>query len=290
MKVLFCTDGSKISFNALENFAKWHGSGEVDIICVIDWSFLPDEVYIEESGFTNSCTNIACTILENAKQKVNELGLKLNESYRVCGSAVDSILEQLDTVEYDLVLMGSHGKKGIQRWLGSVSREIITNTEISGYVTKNSNKAEKILFTTDGSEQTAFAIKKVLENFNLENKEIHLCTVNEDPELLFLEGSLDTNWLLEIQKRQKIFALKILNTAETLITDKNLKVAGKSVLTGQPAHAIIDYASKEHIDLIVLGGRLKAKHTFLRNSVNERILENTTADVLIIKSHSENIE
>ena len=46
MHVLFCTDGSKISFNALRNFAKWTKGAVVDVICVIDWSFLPDEVTI----------------------------------------------------------------------------------------------------------------------------------------------------------------------------------------------------------------------------------------------------
>lgn len=30
--------------------------------------------------------------------------------------------------------------------------------------------------------------------------------VNEDPNLLFLEGTLDTNWLLDIQKQQYMYA------------------------------------------------------------------------------------
>lgn len=290
MKILFCTDGSKISFDALDNFSRWHKSAVVDIICVIDWSFLPDEVYIEESGFANSCANIACSILERAKDRVKNSGMNLNDAFRVCGSASDSIAEQLETGDYDLVLLGSHGKKGIQKWLGSVSREIIINTSTSGYISKEHNIAQKILFTTDGSDQAIHAIKKTINNFNFENKEVYLCTVNEDPDLLFLEGSLDANWLLEIQKRQKIFALKTLNRAESIITESGLKLAAKAVLTGQPAQAIIDYSAKENIDLIVLGGRLKAKHTFLRNSVNERILENTKADVMIIKSQSENID
>ena len=50
MKVLFCTDGSKISFNALHNFAKWAPENTIiDTICVIDWSFLPDDVVIAVS-------------------------------------------------------------------------------------------------------------------------------------------------------------------------------------------------------------------------------------------------
>ena len=58
MRILFCTDGSRISFNALNNFAKWSKGAIVDVICVIDWSFLPDEVSIQEDGFATSCANI----------------------------------------------------------------------------------------------------------------------------------------------------------------------------------------------------------------------------------------
>ena len=52
MRVLFCTDGSKISFNTLKNISGWVKNAEIDTICVIDWSFLPDEISIEEENFT----------------------------------------------------------------------------------------------------------------------------------------------------------------------------------------------------------------------------------------------
>ena len=67
MRVLFCTDGSKISFSALRNFAKWTKGAIVDVICVIDWTFLPDEVSIEQTGFANSCANVADSILAYAE-------------------------------------------------------------------------------------------------------------------------------------------------------------------------------------------------------------------------------
>ena len=69
MKVLFCTDGSKISFNALHNFAKWSKNAIVDAICVIDWSFLPDDISIEAEGFSINCANIADSILEYTKKE-----------------------------------------------------------------------------------------------------------------------------------------------------------------------------------------------------------------------------
>ena len=130
MRVLFCTDGSKISYNAIRNFAYWVKNATVDIICVIDWSFLPDNTIIEESGFVTSCRNNADCILKNAEAEINSLGLNAGEKIKHCGAAVESILEELDTHKYDAVILGSHGKKGIQIWLGSVSREVMEAVEI----------------------------------------------------------------------------------------------------------------------------------------------------------------
>lgn len=80
MKVLFCTDGSKISFNALHNFAKWATANTIiDTICVIDWSFLPDDVVIESDGFSTSCANIADNLLDYAKKEVEKTGLLFGE-------------------------------------------------------------------------------------------------------------------------------------------------------------------------------------------------------------------
>lgn len=290
MKILFCTDGSKISYSAIENFSKWNKSAMVDIICVIDWSFLPEEVYIEEAGFANSCSDIAKGIIESTECKIKELGLEVNQSIKQCGNAADCIIEQLKKENYDLVIMGSHGKKGIQKWLGSVSREIISNTPVSGYISKEINSAEKILFTTDGSRQAVHAIKFVSENFDLTDKEIYLCTVNEDPDLLFLEGNLDTNWLLAIQKRQKLFALKTIREAENIIEHDDVIVANKAVLSGTPAQKIIDYTTREGIDLIVLGGKHKSKmESFLLGSVSKRVLDNVKCDIMIIKYPESNI-
>ena len=75
MKILFCTDGSRISFDALKNISGWIKNAQIDIICVIDWSFLPDEISIEEKNFTYSCANMADTILDYAEEEIKKLGI-----------------------------------------------------------------------------------------------------------------------------------------------------------------------------------------------------------------------
>lgn len=284
MKVLFCTDGSKISFNALKNISGWVKNAEFDTICVIDWSFLPDEISIEEENFTYSCANTADTILDYAEEEIKNLGMHPKERIKSCGAAIESILEQSEQKHYDLILMGSHGKKGLQKWLGSVSQEIINSSKISDYIAKEENNKKKLLLTTDGTGCSLEIINSIIPEMNLEDKEIHICMVNEDPNFLFLDGTLDTNWLLDIQRQQQIYAAKAIEDIRSMLGRHNIKVNETSILTGIPAQKIIDYARINDIDLIVLGSRNKSKlDRFLTGSVSKRVLENVVSDIWLIR-------
>lgn len=284
MKVLFCTDGSKISFNALKNISGWVKNAEIDTICVIDWSFLPDEISIEEENFTYSCANTADTILDYAEEEIKNLGMHPKERIKSCGAAIESILEQSEQKHYDLILMGSHGKKGLQKWLGSVSQEIINSSKISDYIAKEENNKKKLLLTTDGTGCSLEIINSIIPEMNLEDKEIHICMVNEDPNFLFLDGTLDTNWLLDIQRQQQIYAAKAIEDIRSMLGRHNVKVNETSILTGIPAQKIIDYARINDIDLIVLGSRNKSKlDRFLTGSVSKRVLENVVSDIWLIR-------
>lgn len=287
MKILFCTDGSKISFNALKNISYWIKQGTIDTICVIDWNILPAEITIDEENFSFSCANVADTILDYAEEEIKNLGLQLGNRIKNCGSAIESILEQSEKEKYDLILMGSHGKKGIQKWLGSVSQEIINSSKISDYIAKKENNKKKVLFTTDGTECSLSVIGEIISDIELSDKEVHICMVNEDPNLLFLEGTLDTNWLLDIQKQQYMYASNAIESIKKIIESRGIEVNQSTILTGIPAQEIINYAKNNEIDLIILGSRNKSKmDRFLMGSVSKRILENVVSDIWLVRCES----
>ena len=287
MKILFCTDGSKISFNALKNIAYWIKQATIDTICVIDWNILPAEITIDEENFSFSCANVADTILDYAEEEIKNLGLQLGNRIKNCGSAIESILEQSEKGKYDLILMGSHGKKGIQKWLGSVSQEIINSSKISDYIAKKENNKKKVLFTTDGTECSLSVIEEIISDIELSDKEVHICMVNEDPNLLFLEGTLDTNWLLDIQKQQYMYASNAIESIKKIIESRGIEVNQSTILTGIPAQEIINYAKNNEIDLIILGSRNKSKmDRFLMGSVSKRILENVVSDIWLVRCES----
>lgn len=286
MKVLFCTDGSKISYDAIENFSKWTTSETtVDAICIIDWSFLPEEVIIEETGFVNSCRNVADSILEHAEKVITSLDLTAGKKIKLCGAAVESILDQAEKEEYDLIIMGSHGKKGIQRWLGSVSREVLDAAALPVYISKNKNLSNKILFTTDGSETSYTVTEQAIKTLNLSGKEVYLCTVTENPDLLFLEGTLDSNWMMAIRTQQEIYSEHAVKKILELFERYNIEVKQSRILEGTPAKSIIGYAEEISADLIVLGSGRKTKmQNFLLDSVSKRVVEHTKSDTIVFRS------
>lgn len=283
MNVLFCTDGSKISYNSIINFSSWVKDFSLDILSVVDWSCLPDSISIENSEFASQCSTSANVILDNAETYLKEMGLNVAQKIKICGEAVDTILDLVDSGKYDFVVLGSHGKKGIQKWLGSVSQEVASSANISSYISKNINNRKKVLFAVDNSELSAKVVLNSLNFLNLEDKEIYLATVYEIPDYLFLEGNVDSTWILEIEKKQEQASRLLLNSFEKSFIEKGFEVKDKLIFRGVPSQEIINFSNKKDIDLVVTGIRTR-KHLskFLLGSVSKRILENVKSDVLIV--------
>lgn len=283
MNVLFCTDGSKISYNSIINFSSWVKDFSLDILSVVDWSCLPDSISIENSEFASQCSTSANVILDYAETYLKEMGLNVAQKIKICGEAVDTILDLVDSGKYDFVVLGSHGKKGIQKWLGSVSQEVASSANISSYISKNINNRKKVLFAVDNSELSAKVVLNSLNFLNLEDKEIYLATVYEVPDYLFLEGNVDSTWILEIEKKQEQASRLLLNSFEKSFIEKGFEVKDKLIFRGVPAQEIINFSNKKDIDLVVTGIRTR-KHLskFLLGSVSKRILENVKSDVLIV--------
>lgn len=282
MKILFCTDGSETSTNALYNASKFIKEAVIDSICVIDWSFLPTSMNMEIDTYSKAYEEIAEGVLTNAQKMIEEKGFTNGARIKSFGSAAEGILEQIEKDDYDLILLGSHGKKGIQKWLGSVSRQVISNTLVPVFVSKQKTDNKKVLFTVDGSEYSINAVHQSIKIFQLEDKEIYIISVKESPEFLAIEATLDKNWLESIEKQQKIHASKAINKAKSVLEAANIKVQNEIILTGNPAQKIIEFSEKEKIDLTIMGARTKTDLSkLLLGSVSKRVLENTNSNVLI---------
>ena len=283
-KILFCTDGSKISYNAIFNAINWLNNPVVDILCSADWSFLPDNIAVEDNEFVMKCTNSSVDVLNNAEKLLAEKGIIINEKIKMCGSAVDCILDTLNKGDYNLVILGSNGKKGLQKWLGSVSQEVSSGARVSTYVSKAKNNCKKILFAIDYNDLNYSILTSAFKMFDLSDKIVYLATVCEIPDYLFLEGNVDSEWVADISKKQNVDANIILSKLENRFKEYSLSIDKKIILNGNPADEIIRISDDEDIDLILCGMRKRSSIAkFLLSSTSKRILENSKSDVVIIR-------
>ena len=140
------------------------------------------------------------------------------------------------------------------------------------------------MFTIDSTQENEDTVKKALKLLNLKNKEVHLLTVFEMPDYVFLEGKLDNNWVGDIEKQQQKSALLLLDKFEKIFNDSGASVYLKKVLKGTPSQEIIKYITENNIDLVVTGMR-KRKYLsrFILGSVSKRVTENVNSDCLIVK-------
>lgn len=283
MKILFCSDGSQCSLISFENSVKFIDDASVDIICVIDWSFLPDTMGMDKNNFSYIYDNIADSVLNYSAKLVKKYGFEVGSKIKSFGSPSDAILETLEDSEYDLVILGSNGKKGFQKWIGSVSSQVVTRTDVPCFVSKKEVKDENILITTDGSECSIKYIKKFTELINLRNKNITLLTVKESPEFYPVEASMDKNWFDSIESEQRAYAIKTLKTARAIFEGLKIDIKNEVILTGNAAQEIIEYCNKEQVDLILLGSRKRNDLSkILLGSVSKRVIENVECASLVI--------
>ncbi len=283
MKALFCTDGSEISFYALDNIQSYKGELEIDILCVIDWHFYPMYMSYPEQDFINTYEDMANKVLELAAAAVEEKGYKVGQLKKSWGSASEEIIKHTKTVKYDLIILGSHGKKGLKSWLGSVSRRVVNSASEPLFVSKEICANKKVLLAADGSECSKFAIEKALSLLDFEGKEIYIITVMEDVSNLPLEITSNKEWFNDYLKKRNCFAQNVLKDTNEKLKEHNLEAKNEYSLIGSPSATIIDTIEKENIDLVIMGSRSKDKLSeFLLGSTSKRVLEKVKSSVLIV--------
>jgi nucleotide-binding universal stress UspA family protein len=136
-KILFATDFSETSINALDYVVglKDAGCEEVVLVHVIDIRAI-SMVYSEPSGFIEPSgtydEQVARWMYRNAEEKLSALSVTLKDAgLKVTSTLIDGIPYQeivriADAEGVSLIIVGSHGRSDIaQMLLGSVSENVI---------------------------------------------------------------------------------------------------------------------------------------------------------------------
>jgi nucleotide-binding universal stress UspA family protein len=129
--VLIPTDGSEVSLQAVEHGAKlaeFHGAS-VRVLYVVDaTSFKGMGTETVGSDPINSAVNDGEDIVAEAAETIRDHGVTVTTAVRQ-GMPEETILSYLGDEDIDVIVMGTHGRSGIQRYLkGSVTEQVVRSS------------------------------------------------------------------------------------------------------------------------------------------------------------------
>lgn len=148
MKILLAVDGSECSQAAVASVAArpWPQGTDIKILSALELPFMPTpETWALPDSYYAQLESAAT---EAAQTAVNEAAEKLqNPDYHVTteiksGPAKTVILEEAEAWGANLIVLGSHGYSGWQRfWLGSVSNAVASQAHCSVEIVRHGHKA-----------------------------------------------------------------------------------------------------------------------------------------------------
>jgi nucleotide-binding universal stress UspA family protein len=149
MKLLLATDGSSCSAHAARSIAArpWPADTEIRILSVVEFALtdfqaafeLPFDSATNEKIRENAMRH-AQEAVRDAEEILTAANLKTSESLSVLiESPAKIILDEAVSCGADVIVTGSHGRRGINRFmLGSVSETVATHAECSVEVIRGS--------------------------------------------------------------------------------------------------------------------------------------------------------
>ncbi len=141
MKILLAVDGSASSQAAVASVAArpWPTGSEIKILAVAELHIIPTQEFgMLPPSYYDSAADAAHTLAQAAIKAAWEViqqrtttGLTVTTDIKT-GFAKSVILDEAEKWGADLVVLGSHGYKGLQRFLlGSISQAVATHAPCS---------------------------------------------------------------------------------------------------------------------------------------------------------------
>ena len=215
----------------------------------------------------------------------------------------ECIAAEIETYDPDVVVMGSHGRRGLQRWLlGSDVQRVVRETTkpicmVKGEV-KSSAALKHVALATDFSATTRLATDRFLDLVRGSGAHGHIINVFEsDPwftvgHTVAVPGGgysmpvVGKEVEARVQKRREELREE-LEALATTSREGGLQITSK-LLEGQAWELLAEYVEREKIELLVLGSHhYGGFDRLMLGSVAEKTLRAVGCPVLVVASEDE---
>ena len=197
----------------------------------------------------------------------------------------DAILDYATEHDVDLVVMGTHGRTGVDRYLlGSVTEKVVRLSDAPVLTIPGTDDGpatypfEDVLVPTDGSEGAMAAVGPALDVASTYGARVHALSVVDTVGMGF-----------DVRSATMIDALEeAAQAAVDAVADRAKRASVSSVDTaivqGTPADAIRSYVDDHDVDLVVMGthGRTGLRR-YLLGSVAESTIRTSSVPVMTVR-------
>ncbi len=210
-------------------------------------------------------------------------------------SATDLILKYADEHDIDMIIMGTHGRRGLgYMFLGSIAQEVVRDSSCPVYTIRESEtpkrpeKTDVILSPVDFSDHSKVAISTAREVAKLYDGRLQLLHVIEEkvhPAFYGQGGEAILELRSDIVERSQKAMEQIFEESPGSDIAAEFKV-----VRGHVANEILEYANRNRIDLIVIAthGLSGLKHLLL-GSVAEKVIRSAPCPVLTVKAFGKSL-
>ncbi len=145
---------------------------------------------------------------------------------------------------------------------------------------------KNILVAVDGSAAATHALEKAIQLSQSFSATLHLVHVVREMQLPLNPGLMDKYEKVQHQRHDMLLAIgeEIVNQAKRVAQTKGVGAVETDIGAGDPASAIVDYAKKKKVDLIVIGNRgLGQVQSLFMGSVSRKVTNLSDTACLIVK-------
>lgn len=134
--ILFPTDGSDASLRALDHaieLAETYGA-TLHVLYVVDVSYSYgdfDGAAVDLTPMFEALREEGERTIETVEERAEAAGVDVVGATREDGAVHRVILEYAEEIDADLLVMGTHGRRGLDRWLlGSVTERVVRAADV----------------------------------------------------------------------------------------------------------------------------------------------------------------
>jgi len=278
-RILVPTDGSPGSERAFEvaaTLASTHDAA-VHVLSVVD-----------EHGPTDDWDydgdSPAEAFIESQADHVDTEGLSVTTAVRE-GVVHDAVLDYGDENEIDLIVMGTHGRTGVRRFLlGSVTEKVVRLADVPVLSVKADAEPgtvsfDDILLPTDGSSGAAAAIEPTGALASATDATVHLVSVVDTRSL-----GIDVGSSVIVDELESV-ATDAVGDASDRLSGMGVETVETAITHGVPYRAILDAIEEADADLVVIGthGRTGIDR-YLLGSVAEKLVRTSPVPVMTVRA------